>query len=341
MSESQEILTTTVSAQDFLAAVIVLVVVPSLLVIVRVANNYHHAKGLFLDDYFSVVAIAFLATTGALYYVMRTMLTDPTVSFTYIGRLTTAVGFMAVFAVYFAKVPILLLYIRIFGLHSVVRITSWILLIVPLVMFVGGAIYGATVCSPENRVADMVFLQGCIQPSLHIGVWNGSISAVVDIILFILPLPVIAKLQLPPHKRFGLMMVFLAGFFGIVASCVTLYFRGISLAGRGSSGAEVGQMLGQIVESSIAIMVGCVPALRSFWSNHIIHMPIYSRIQSAFTATRSKRSQTSIGSKAPPGTSSEHINSAHNYVQLNEVKITERTEVVSSVPAADVYNRGW
>lgn len=61
-----------------------------------------------------------------------------------------------------------------------------ILLTVPLVMFVGGAIYGATVCSPKNRVADMEYFQGCIQSSLRIGVWNGSISAVVDIILFIL-----------------------------------------------------------------------------------------------------------------------------------------------------------
>ncbi|GAB1311479.1 hypothetical protein MFIFM68171_01689 [Madurella fahalii] len=341
MSESEQILTTAVSAQDFLAAVIVLVVVPGLFVIVRVATNSRHAKGLFLDDYFSVVAIAFLAVICALYYKMRTVLTDPTATLTYIGRLTTAVGFMAIFAVYFAKVPILILYIRIFGLHSAVRITSWILLTVPLVMLVGGAIYGATACSPENRVVDMVYLQGCIQPSLRIGVWNGAVSAAVDIILFILPLPIISRLRLPPHKRFGLMMVFLAAFFGIAASCITLYFRGISLAGRGSSGAEVGQMLGQIVECSIAIMVGCVPALRSFWTHHIINLSIYSRIQSAFSATRSKRTQASVGSKARSGASSEHINSPPFDVELNEVKITQTTQVVSTMTTTEAYNRGW
>jgi hypothetical protein len=152
---------------------------------------------------------------------------------------------MAVFTVYFAKVPILLLYLRIFGVHRGVRIVSWTLLTVPLIMLVGAAIYGAAVCSPENKTLDLVWLQGCIQPSLRIGVWNGSVSVVVDIIIFVLPLPVIAGLNLDRKKKVALAMVFLAAFLGIAASGVTLYFRGVALAGRGSSGAEVGQMLGQ------------------------------------------------------------------------------------------------
>jgi protein-S-isoprenylcysteine O-methyltransferase Ste14 len=72
MSESQEILTTTVTAESFLAAIIVLVVVPSLFVFVRVANSYRHTKGLYADDWFSIVAVVFLAIICALYYIMRT-----------------------------------------------------------------------------------------------------------------------------------------------------------------------------------------------------------------------------------------------------------------------------
>lgn len=99
--------------------------------------------------------------------------------------------------------------------------------------------------------------------------------------------------------------------------------------------------MSSMAESSVAIMVGCVPALRSFWSNHIAHLPIYSKLRPTFTATRPKRSQASVGSRAPPGTSSEHINREHNYVELDEVKITERTEVVTTMTAAEAYNRGW
>ncbi len=98
-----------------------------------------------------------------------------------------AVGFLAAFGAYFAKLPILILYLRIFWIHASVRVVSWILLTVPPVLLAGGAVYGAIACSPENKVLDENFLKkpNCIQPSLGIGVWNGTIAITTDIVIFV------------------------------------------------------------------------------------------------------------------------------------------------------------
>ncbi|KAK4183423.1 hypothetical protein QBC35DRAFT_393904 [Podospora australis] len=345
MAEIQEILTTTVTPGSFLAAVIVLVTVPALFVAVRIGNNYRHVKGLYLDDWFSIFAVVLLAILCALYYIMRTEMTDPSVALTYMGRIITAVGFMAVLTLHFAKVPILILYLRLFGVNRAVRITSWILLTIPLVLLLGAAIYGAAVCSPEgknNAQLDLAWQQGCMQPSLGIGVWNGSVSVLVDIIIFVLPLPVISKLKMNLHKKIGLLVVFLAAFLGIAASGITLYFRGIALAGRGLSGVEVGLMLGHMVECSIAIIVGCAPALRWFRSSHINQPRLSSGLQSAFSNGywgKYKRSHSSMdhrhkgGSSSSPGAaSSEQIlvgGQHHDYIALDEVKVPQGTRVVT------------
>ncbi|KAK0625392.1 hypothetical protein B0T17DRAFT_655130 [Bombardia bombarda] len=208
----EDVLTTYVSSEAFLAAVVIIVATPGLMVIVRLWSNIYLRKRHFLDDYFAAFAVILLATAGGLYYQLRAI-NDPTVSITTLGRVISTISFFAFLPVHFSKVPILILYLRVFGVHKVVKVVSWILLVVPFV---------------------------------------------------------------------------------------------------------------PIIESSIAIMVGCGPALRAFWTKHVMELSLYSRLHSILTAmrSRSKTSQPSVGSKDALGTSSEHTIDGHSHVEIGEVKTT-------------------
>ncbi|KAJ2991507.1 hypothetical protein NUW58_g2489 [Xylaria curta] len=100
----------------------------------------------------------------------------------------------------------------------------------------------------------------------------------------------------------------------IVASAITLYYRVTAFLGAQTS--VVGQMLGQTIEISIAIIVGCVPAIRSLWRTHIAGTPFYLKLQSTFTG-QSSRDLPQL--RKPQVTSSDPLeSSSHAYVELDE-----------------------
>ena len=77
------------------------------------------------------------------------------------------------------------------------------------ILLISGAILISVKCSPGDNNVDVEWLQVCIHNGLKVGVWTGSWSILSDIILFVLPLPVIFKLQVPMKKRIGLAVVFM------------------------------------------------------------------------------------------------------------------------------------
>ena len=54
---------------------------------------------------------------------------------------------------------------------------------------------------------------------------------IADVIILVLPVPVILKLQMATPKKVGLSVVFLTGAFAIVASAVSLYYKWGSFKG--------------------------------------------------------------------------------------------------------------
>ncbi|KAI1400859.1 hypothetical protein F4819DRAFT_460229 [Hypoxylon fuscum] len=313
---ASDLLPTEVSESAFLAAIIVQLVVTGLFVAVRVVANYGYSKRLFIDDWVALFALILLIVVAALYYTMRITLNAPGTPLDFIARELSAVDCLAAFGTYFAKVPILLLYLRLFGVHKWLRIISHIMLIVPLLLFTASAIYAIVVCSPERKVVDANFIAQCFARSLPLGVWNGVVAVGSDIVIFILPIPIIIKLNIPLHKKIGLGIVFLAGILAIIASAVSLYYKSTSLAGVPTN--MTGSMLGQTIENSIAIIVGCVPSIRSFWANQILSHPLFSKLQSALSSRRSSRSRKSSSLRKDSEASIVNIsNSTYTYPDLN------------------------
>ena len=104
------------------------------------------------------------------------------------------------------------MYIRIFGIKAWLRYICYSILLIYFLCVAGAAIYTTAVCQPNRKILDLVWLENCIDKGLAIGVWNGSVAVFFDIIIFILPLPVLLGLQIPRSRKIGLVAVFMFGF---------------------------------------------------------------------------------------------------------------------------------
>ncbi|CAG8984289.1 hypothetical protein HYALB_00010714 [Hymenoscyphus albidus] len=313
-----DVLPTQVSPQATLAALIISVVVPLLVVLLRLWGNYANHKKLLAEDYFSIVAIIYLAVEAGVCYADRVVLNDPVTTLKFIGNFIIIGGVIAILASYFARVPLVLLYLRFFGVKKWLRVSSYTFLIVYPLTLVAGVIFTAVKCNPNGKDLDAPWLGSCIHNGFIVGVWNGSFAALSDIILFILPLPIVFNLHLFFDKKLSLVVVFMTGILGITASLVTLYYRGSSLAGVSDN--EIGQILGQVLEHAIAIMAGCAPTLRTVWINQVITTGLYARLQSAVTSPDSASTQKLSATKNPSGGRPGDIGS-REYLELGEPRI--------------------
>lgn len=115
-------------------------------------------------------------------------------------------------AMYTAKLPLLFLFIRTFGIKVWLRWTCRILVMFGALGFLASATYATTQCSPAlHPGGGQPFLLTCIQGVTHGTIARGSLSLFIDIILFFLPFPVLKSLNMPFRRKLGLAFVFMAG----------------------------------------------------------------------------------------------------------------------------------
>lgn len=104
---------------------------------------------------------------------------------------------------------------RIFGIHRGVRISCIVTAIVLGMAVIGADIYNAVICWPPSVDDDLTVFMGyiskCSEASSLTGVILAPIGLAADVIIFILPIPIILKLQLSMDKKIGLVVVFLFG----------------------------------------------------------------------------------------------------------------------------------
>ncbi|KAI1457881.1 hypothetical protein F4805DRAFT_426738 [Annulohypoxylon moriforme] len=227
-------------------------------------------RRLFADDALSIVALILLSCYSAVTYTFElpnvSELTSMSIAtINYVLHRSIILTTIATLTMYFSKAPVLVLYVRIFGVKKWLRVISYATLLLSLIIFLTTiTVVGATCSHTVVDVNDVYLLEKCLATTISVGVVNGSAAVVTDIIIITLPLPVIARLSLPFHKKLGVAMVFLTGIFAITASAISLYFKSMSFAGHSTT--LTATLFCTIIECSLAIIVGCVPGVRACWS---------------------------------------------------------------------------
>ncbi|KAI0099587.1 hypothetical protein GGR51DRAFT_535096 [Nemania sp. FL0031] len=167
----------------------------------------------------SGVAIAIVKTAGVGYHVEYLLETNPKL-------VTNFLKYLLVISTWYAateslaKIAICLLYKQLFPqrhIRIVVNITIAVLVVASIA---GGSavLFGCTPFeahwgTPEEQA------QHCIDTEA-LYIWGSFPNIITDVVMLIIPLPVVIKLHASPGLRFGLIITFLFGSIGLVTSVI-------------------------------------------------------------------------------------------------------------------------
>ncbi|KAI1172624.1 hypothetical protein F4777DRAFT_561035 [Nemania sp. FL0916] len=288
-----------VPTSTFIGVGALLIALPALFVIARFAGNLRPGMVLKVADWLSLVAIILLAGTYGIFKLIVEAISDPTVPLLYTTRLLVASGPLSASATWFAKAPILFLYIQVFGVKRWLTVISYFTLAFTFVYIFAWNLWLLIEITPRNNMVTPEDLLKSSQLGSISGIAVGALGLVVDVVIFVLPLPIIINLKISLAKRISLFLVFITGLVAVITSAIALYFKHQSISGQYTD-IKLAIIL-TLLELSIAIIVGCVPAVFSLWMSAIVESGVYTRIITAIsnislTSSRRSRSQRSHGS---------------------------------------------
>ncbi|KUI55949.1 hypothetical protein VP1G_03321 [Cytospora mali] len=193
-------------------------------------------------------------------------------------------AYMTVLSLFFAKVAIVLMYKRLFGIYKWLRYICYAILTIDLVHG-GGLIAISVACTPFKRSSlGPSWVEHCDDAAYLVAMINAVLAVFNDVVIFVLPLPVILRLNMPHRKKIGLVAVFMFGLFGICASGANLYFQIIYWSPKLTPATFVGTELSQNTEKAVAIIVGCTPSVYAFLRSKVVKMPIFDKLLNAFSS---------------------------------------------------------
>ena len=113
------------------------------------------------------------------------------------------------FLIMFTKLSFLVLYLRLFP-NKTLRVFTWAMIWFIVLASVASGIVTVVQCVPINKAWNKNIAGGCVNNTIF---WytHAAFNTVTDIIIYVMPIPQILQLQLPPTQKWGLVLVFATG----------------------------------------------------------------------------------------------------------------------------------
>jgi hypothetical protein len=70
----------------------------------------------------------------------------------------------------------------------------------------------------------MEILQTCSKLEVP-GLVHGAMNVLADVIITLLPIPIIAKLHIPLHRKIAISLIFATGLLALICSVLAVYYR--------------------------------------------------------------------------------------------------------------------
>ncbi|KAH2661681.1 hypothetical protein KXV32_000420 [Aspergillus fumigatus] len=115
---------------------------------------------------------------------------------------------------------------------------------------------------------------------IYWGIVQGTLSVILDIYIFILPLPLLAKLQLP-RNFFSPPLLSR----GIVASVIALVFRIQLLTTSDTTYTQSALFICVNVENNVAIIVSSMPFFAAFFRSHVLESALLKTLRSKLSSS--------------------------------------------------------
>ncbi|TVY23366.1 hypothetical protein LHYA1_G008324 [Lachnellula hyalina] len=195
------------------------------------------------------------------------------------------------------KLAILCLYLRVFTTKPY----RWAAYFIGVVLIITWIVYFCVqmvMCVPFAYQWDKTIPNGKCLNQFAIFVWIGLPSIATDLMIIILPLPIIWRLQTSINQKIGLTITFLTGSVGIVTAIVRFaVFLRLTKPELDLSWTGVDVVLWATIEPSVYLIAACLPSLRSLLN------PVFKEFDMEALRTRFRIKDD----KAPPNDIIENI----------------------------------
>ncbi|TVY80891.1 hypothetical protein LSUE1_G004336 [Lachnellula suecica] len=185
------------------------------------------------------------------------------------------------FVLFFSKCSVFLLYQQIFDVQRPMRIAIRVGIVFTGLLYFTNIPLSAILSAPHiGETWGSVLLSGRPQKELIWGVVQSTLGILLDLYIFILPIPVILKLHLSTKKKIQLLVVFTTALVGVVASVLSLVFRVEAIGTNDGTWKYTSLLICSVVEIDVAIIVSCTPGFVNFTRVYISDLPIVKSLRS-------------------------------------------------------------
>ncbi|KAK3385912.1 hypothetical protein B0H63DRAFT_473829 [Podospora didyma] len=293
---------------------ITFIIISSLMLMLRFYTGLKKSRRLFADDWLCLVGeIVGIVQWAVLYTILHNGLSrhtwDTRVSAItpYVLKLQLGNQMLAAVTHFCVKASLAFFFMRVFGTLNWVRIVCYFLLVLTFASYLSYEIVVIIYCIPRaGEEWGPVSLARCTT-SAPSTIAVGVCSVVADLIIFVLPFPIIAGLSLNSQRKKGLAVVFLVGLLVVITSVVGLAYR-IIVSYESTNdplwhGGNVA--ITAYMEIFGTVIVACSPSLSSFWVNIFMQTQLYSSIHSRlFSSGRSTRPSAAASGRDYPSAAS-------------------------------------
>lgn len=232
--------------------------------------------------------------------------------------------FIAWVAIFLAKFSILWLYKRLFGIKPWMRNAVYAGIVwAAIAYFPNMAVAGYWCSAHIGEVWDFNVGIRCAEKApLTWLVVSATMSVILDIYIFVLPIPIVLQLKLGKRQRLGLLFIFTTAAFAIVCAVLTLVYRVKLLKTTDSMWLSAQLFICNGVENYIAIIVGAMPACSAFFKAHIKDSALFTAITSGWSSMRGSTNKSTKASSRAMGPS----------YKLSDVSDTESQRALRPMP---------
>lgn len=257
-------------AHGIIVAAIVCSCFSTLFVAVRIWTRVFVNRAVGWDDYAAVITLPFTIAYGVLLGIatrhgmgLHTWDISPSLKIQYSKWIfiSSCLYWVALLGYKFA---ILLLYLRIFNISRTFKYLTW-----GTMFFVFGYLFCNFLtltfgCTPTGKYWNPAFTGHCIN-EIQADYAYGSMNFISDLIMFILPLPMIWRLQLSRRQKVGVSVILMAGSVNWIVAIVRFAWAVEDLTAADRTWLAARTFLWSILEVNTGLICGCVPVLNSFF----------------------------------------------------------------------------
>ncbi|KAI0398836.1 hypothetical protein F4802DRAFT_611348 [Xylaria palmicola] len=283
-----------------------------------VGRLYINRKKLHSADYFTLVAvlfnIAFIGVISSQFKYYRHSWDIPVCWYSgdYL-KLPFIQTVLFAPAFFFPKAAIFLLYRQLFAVQRKTRIAIGFGLLITFLVYLSNIPLAAVYAAPrvgQSWDSLLLSLQANSHPFALGGTIQSAIGTVLDFYIFFLPLPILFRLEMEIERRFQLIAIFSTALLGVAASIVSLVFKVKILSSTDSAWLAGATSLASLIETNIAIIVGCMPAFAHVANKKMIGSNFFRTLRSRLLGSPGQSGRSGQSKSGGTGGSADQANRA-------------------------------